>query len=186
MQIRVCSKERNQGNEWSSFFFSVPLLSRAIEIATFFHQGHSLYFQFVLLSIRYSLSFSPTPFQNQLCLFPLRRFEINLSFENQSISTHRRINIQTRRPTLFVTTSRRLRATRAENLYRAIHLPNVDALPPRFPQIVHVSAYIIPLPSNGNLVSFPRNSSTRSDFQWIGHLARLIGIQKSNTIFKKR
>lgn len=182
MQIRVCSKERNQGNEWSSFFFSVPLLSRAIEIATFFHQGHSLYFQFVLLSIRYSLSFSPTPFQNQLCLFPLRRFE----FENQSISTHRRINIQTRRPTLFVTTSRRLRATRAENLYRAIHLPNVDALPPRFPQIVHVSAYIIPLSSNGNLVSFPRNSSIRSDFQWIGHLARLIGIQKSNTIFKKR
>lgn len=128
------------------------------------------------------LSFSPTPFQNQLCLFLLRRFK----FENQSISTHRRINIQTRRPTLFVTTSRRLRAMRAENLYRAIHLPNVDALPPRFPQIVHVSAYIIPLPSNGNLVSFPRNSSIRSDFQWIGHLARSIEIQKSNTIFKKR
>lgn len=114
MQIRVCSKERNQGNEWSSFFFSVlRCLARSKLQHSFTRATHFIsnlfFYQFVIPLL---LPPFPTPFKIS---FTYSSRGVS-SLKIKQLSTHRRINIQTRRPTLF-TTSRRLRAMRAENLY---------------------------------------------------------------------
>lgn len=65
MQIRVCSKERNQGNEWSSFFFSVlRCLARSKLQHSFTRATHFIsnlfFYQFVIPLL---LPPFPTPFK---------------------------------------------------------------------------------------------------------------------------